>query len=153
MGNHKDRQSNDQINIKWLPWLRSYGSWVLFSISECHYWVAIKWPSVLIILAMIKHDKQPTLLSWLLDVFVSWKNVELTVIVCSSIIWLQITYLISSNFLQITRNTPKIFVPPSVRRNYFKCAPLTWNPGSVPEVGGFLRLLRFPPPIKLTASI
>jgi hypothetical protein len=31
-----------------------------------------------------------------------------------------------------TRNTPKIFAPPSARRNLFKCAPLTWNPGSVP---------------------
>ena len=25
---------------------------------------------------------------------------------------------------------PKIFAPPSVRRNFCKCAPLTWNPGS-----------------------
>ena len=33
-----------------------------------------------------------------------------------------------------TRNTPKIFAPPSARRNFFKCAPpLTWNPGSAPE--------------------
>ena len=29
-----------------------------------------------------------------------------------------------------TRNTPKMFAPPSARRNFFKCAPLTWNPGS-----------------------
>ena len=35
-----------------------------------------------------------------------------------------------------TRNTPKIFVPPSARRNLFKCAtPLTLNPGSAPERG------------------
>jgi hypothetical protein len=26
-----------------------------------------------------------------------------------------------------TRNTPNIFAPPSARRNFFKCAPLTWN--------------------------
>ena len=35
-----------------------------------------------------------------------------------------------------TRNTPKMFALPSTRRNFFKCAPppLTWNPGSAPEV-------------------
>ena len=32
-----------------------------------------------------------------------------------------------------TRNTPNIFAPPSARRNFFNCAPLTWNPGSAPE--------------------
>jgi hypothetical protein len=33
-----------------------------------------------------------------------------------------------------TRNTPKMFTPPSARRNFLKCAPpLTWNPGSAPE--------------------
>ena len=35
-----------------------------------------------------------------------------------------------------TRNTPKIFAPPSARRNFFKYAPpppLTWNPGSAPN--------------------
>ena len=31
------------------------------------------------------------------------------------------------------RNTPEIFARPSARRNFFKCAPLTWNPGSAPE--------------------
>ena len=31
-----------------------------------------------------------------------------------------------------TRNTPKIFAPPSARRNFFKSAPLTWNPGFAP---------------------
>ena len=31
-----------------------------------------------------------------------------------------------------TRNTPNIFAPPSARRNFFKCAPLTWNPGYAP---------------------
>jgi hypothetical protein len=32
-----------------------------------------------------------------------------------------------------TRNTPKIFAPPSARPNLFKCThPLTWNPGSAP---------------------
>jgi hypothetical protein len=31
-----------------------------------------------------------------------------------------------------TRNTPKMFAPPSARRNFFKCTPLTWNPGSAP---------------------
>ena len=32
-----------------------------------------------------------------------------------------------------TRNTPKLFSPPSARRNIFKCAPpLTLNPGSAP---------------------
>ena len=31
-----------------------------------------------------------------------------------------------------TRNTPKIFAPPSARRHFLKCAPLTWNPGSAP---------------------
>ena len=31
-----------------------------------------------------------------------------------------------------TRNTQNIFTPPSARRNFFKCAPLTWNPGSAP---------------------
>ena len=33
-----------------------------------------------------------------------------------------------------TRNTPKLFAPPSARRNFFKCAPLTWNPGSAPVI-------------------
>jgi hypothetical protein len=33
-----------------------------------------------------------------------------------------------------TRNTPKIFEPISARRNFFKCAPLTWNPGSAPAI-------------------
>ena len=32
-----------------------------------------------------------------------------------------------------TRNTATIFAPPSARRIFFKCAPLTWNPGSAPE--------------------
>ena len=43
-----------------------------------------------------------------------------------------------------TRNTPTIFVPPSARRNFFKCAPplpLTWNPGSAPEANQSLLLL------------
>jgi hypothetical protein len=31
-----------------------------------------------------------------------------------------------------TRNTPKFFAPPSALRNFSKCAPLTWNPGSAP---------------------
>ena len=31
-----------------------------------------------------------------------------------------------------TRNTPKIVAPPSARCNFFKCAPLTWHPGSAP---------------------
>jgi hypothetical protein len=34
-----------------------------------------------------------------------------------------------------TRNTPKIVALPSARRNFFKCAHPTWNPGSTP-VGG-----------------
>jgi hypothetical protein len=33
-----------------------------------------------------------------------------------------------------TRNTPKIYAPPSARRNFFKCTPLTWNPGSAPAI-------------------
>ena len=32
-----------------------------------------------------------------------------------------------------TRNTPNIFAPPSARRDFFKCAPLTLNPGSAPD--------------------
>ena len=32
-----------------------------------------------------------------------------------------------------TRNTQKMFAPPSARRIFFKCAPLTLNPGSAPE--------------------
>jgi hypothetical protein len=40
-----------------------------------------------------------------------------------------------------TRNTPKIFAPPSARRNFLKCAPLTWNPGSAP---GCVMLSYFP---------
>ena len=28
-----------------------------------------------------------------------------------------------------------MFAPPSARRNFFKCAPLTWNPGSAPADG------------------
>jgi hypothetical protein len=32
-----------------------------------------------------------------------------------------------------TRFTPTNFAPPSARCNFFKCAPLTWNPGSAPE--------------------
>ena len=31
-----------------------------------------------------------------------------------------------------TRNTPKMFVPPSARRNLSSPPPLTWNPGSAP---------------------
>ena len=27
-----------------------------------------------------------------------------------------------------------MFVPPSARRNFFKSAPLTWNPGSAPDI-------------------
>ena len=35
-----------------------------------------------------------------------------------------------------TRNTQKIFAPSSARRDFFfKCAPLTWNPGSEPDNG------------------
>jgi hypothetical protein len=33
-----------------------------------------------------------------------------------------------------TRNTPKIFAPPFARRNFYKCVPLTWNPGSAPVI-------------------
>jgi hypothetical protein len=34
-----------------------------------------------------------------------------------------------------TRNTPKNFAPPLARRNFFKCPPpLTWNPGSAPDL-------------------
>jgi hypothetical protein len=33
------------------------------------------------------------------------------------------------------RNIPKIFAPPSARRNFFKCALLTWIPGSAPDLG------------------
>jgi hypothetical protein len=29
---------------------------------------------------------------------------------------------------------PKHFRPPSARRNFFNCAPLTWNPRSAPEL-------------------
>ena len=33
-----------------------------------------------------------------------------------------------------TRNTPKMFVSPSARHNFFKCpSSLTWNSGSTPE--------------------
>ena len=39
-----------------------------------------------------------------------------------------------------TRNTPKFVAPPSARRNYFKCAPLAWNPGSAP--GQYMYSLR-----------
>jgi hypothetical protein len=34
--------------------------------------------------------------------------------------------------MYFTRNTPKMFAPPSALCNFFKCAPLTWNPGSAP---------------------
>ena len=37
-----------------------------------------------------------------------------------------------------TWNTPKIFAPPSALRNFFKCAPLTWNPGSASEYYPYL---------------
>jgi hypothetical protein len=37
-------------------------------------------------------------------------------------------------------NTLKIFAPPSAQRNFFKCSPLTWNPGSAP---GLSRCMRF----------
>jgi hypothetical protein len=40
-----------------------------------------------------------------------------------------------------TRNTPKIFAPPSARRYLFKCAPLTWNPGSAPVLLSEISLL------------
>ena len=30
---------------------------------------------------------------------------------------------------------PKFFAPPSARPNFFKCAPLPWNPGSAPALG------------------
>ena len=33
-----------------------------------------------------------------------------------------------------TRNTQKIFAPLSAQHNFFKCAPLTWNPGSASEI-------------------
>jgi hypothetical protein len=33
-----------------------------------------------------------------------------------------------------TRNTPTIFAPPFALRNFFKCNPLTWNPGFAPVV-------------------
>ena len=33
-----------------------------------------------------------------------------------------------------TRNTQKHFASPSARRNFFKSAPLTWNPGSAPDI-------------------
>jgi hypothetical protein len=40
-----------------------------------------------------------------------------------------------------TRNTPTIFAPPSARRNFFKCAPLTWNLGSAPGLYNILYFL------------
>jgi hypothetical protein len=48
-----------------------------------------------------------------------------------------------------TRNIPKCFAPPFARRNFFKCAPLTWNPGSTPgwrsnySKGGKLKSIGF----------
>jgi hypothetical protein len=42
-----------------------------------------------------------------------------------------------------TRNTPKMFAPPFARRNFFKCAPLSWNPGSVPVKEMAYPMLRF----------
>ena len=43
-----------------------------------------------------------------------------------------------------TRNTPKMFAPPSVQRNFFKCTPppLTWNPGSTPDI--FMNMIIWP---------
>jgi hypothetical protein len=32
-----------------------------------------------------------------------------------------------------TRNTQKMFAPPSARRKFLSAPPLTWNPGSAPE--------------------
>ena len=42
-----------------------------------------------------------------------------------------------------TRNTPKMFAPSSARRNFFKCAPLTRNPGSAPAF----------PVLRITSSV
>ena len=50
---------------------------------------------------------------------------------------------IGKNKIFFTRNTPKVFAPPSARRNIFKCAPspppLTWNPGSAPVQVQFVK--------------
>jgi hypothetical protein len=43
----------------------------------------------------------------------------------------------------ITRNTPKLFAPPSARRNFFKCVPLTWNPGSAHLMSLWVRAMVF----------
>jgi len=42
-----------------------------------------------------------------------------------------------------TRNTPNNFAPPSARRNFSKCAPLTWNRGSAHVLPIVLPVLRF----------
>ena len=41
-----------------------------------------------------------------------------------------------------TRNIPKFFAPPSARRIFFKCTPLTGNPGSAPEMWQWNLLFR-----------
>jgi hypothetical protein len=35
-----------------------------------------------------------------------------------------------------TRNTPNIIASPSARRDFFKCPPLIWNPGSASDTPG-----------------
>jgi hypothetical protein len=45
---------------------------------------------------------------------------------------LQKMWFFGVNLWLFTRNTPNIFAPPSARRNFFMCTPLTWNPGSAP---------------------
>ena len=38
------------------------------------------------------------------------------------------------NWWFFTRNTPKTYAPTFARRNFSKCSPLTWNPGSATGV-------------------
>ena len=40
-----------------------------------------------------------------------------------------------------TRNTPNIFAPAFARRNFFTCAPLTWNSGTAPVPCSLFELL------------
>ena len=72
---------------------------------------------------------------------------QLNILVQGRILKLEKIWFFGVKSWFFTRNTPTIFALPSARRNFFKCAPLTWNPVSAPEWNQLSQ------PIVLTGSV
>ena len=70
---------------------------------------------------------------------VTWERTTLTLIQCRGGSNLEKIWFFGVKSWFFTRNTPKLFAPPSARRNFFKCAPPpNLNPGSAPGISSLV---------------